>query len=239
MALFPWFYSVLSRSFRYDSVKAIKDKLRPLKQALFGKDGIYAVIDLVKLSKKQRDDDVFVVFDVGAAVGDTALTFLRSFPKAKVYCFEPHRESFLRLRKRTAQFGERIRCFNFGLYDKEAELDFFVNKESDSSSFIPPSSDSTPPKEVRKVKVRRLDDVARELGIRKIDFLKIDVERAERNVLEGGRNILQQTENVFVEILPRHKGLRSHDYIEVFERLYEAGLDFAGVYGDFFFSRIL
>lgn len=237
MSLLETIYGLIARSFRYRPVKKIKNILRPVKHFLLGKDGIYRAIDIVK--EQNGGDDILVVFDIGAAVGDTALTFLRSFPQAKVYCFEPHRESFLRLQKRTAQFGERVHCFNFGLYDKEAELDFFVNKESDSSSFIPLSSDSTPPKEVRKVKVRRLDDVARELGVRKIDFLKIDVERAERNVLEGGRNILQQTENVFVEILPCRKGLRSHDYIEVFECLHEAGLDFAGVYGDFFFSRTL
>ena len=91
---------------------------------------------------------------------------------------------------------------------------------------------------VDKIPVRKLDDVVDELGVTHIDFMKIDVEGAEKEVFECGEKTLGMTDNAFVEIVPARKGAHSHDYIEVFEQLHKAGFSLAGIFSDFFFTKI-
>ncbi|MEK7507467.1 MAG: FkbM family methyltransferase [Patescibacteria group bacterium] len=222
--------------FKYGPVKKLKATLRPIKHFLFGKKEIYEVIDIVKRNN-QGSEDCRVVFDVGAAVGDTAVTFLKSFPKATVYCFEPLPESFAALKRNIAGFGERVRCFNFALSDRNGVADFYMNANHDSSSFV------TKPSGVGgatiKVNVRRLDDVIRELGIEKIDFMKVDVEGWEKEFIDGGKTAFKEKiDNLFIEINPVYcGGERKHFYIDVLEMIYAAGFSWVGVFGDFFFTK--
>lgn len=48
------------------------------------------------------------------------------------------------------------------------------------------------------VPLRRLDDVARECGLKRMDFLKIDVEGAEWMVLRGGEESIRKHRPVIV-----------------------------------------
>src|SRR5687768_17470636 len=56
---------------------------------------------------------VSVVFDVGANVGQSALRFTAGFPEARIYCFEPVKETFSRLRENVSRY-ERISCYQIG-----------------------------------------------------------------------------------------------------------------------------
>lgn len=58
------------------------------------------------------------------------------------------------------------------------------------NSLRPPAVDE--PVRAVRVAVRRLDDVLAELGVRKVDFLKLDVEGAELSVLYGAMKLLQR-----------------------------------------------
>lgn len=55
-------YSLISKTFKYKFVRDIKERLRPLKQKLVGRNGIYYAIDVVNRLKK---GDVKTVFDLG------------------------------------------------------------------------------------------------------------------------------------------------------------------------------
>jgi FkbM family methyltransferase len=123
--------------YQYDSVKRIKSALRPLKHILFGREGIYAVVERAKALSGQRGREIATVFDVGAAVGDTTELFLKEFPRAEIYCFEPLPDSFSRLQKRVGKQG-RVHLFNFGLDNTSGEAKFYVAPYRDSSSMIPP-----------------------------------------------------------------------------------------------------
>ncbi len=92
--------------------------------------------------------------------------------------------------------------------------------------------------EKREIQVICLDDFAREQKIKHIDFIKIDVEGVEKEVLEGGKETFQnKIDNVFIEISPLRKGLHSRDHLDIFQFLYERGFTFIGSYGDYFFSK--
>ena len=230
------FYNFLAKHWRTEAGMKLKDKLRPLKHSLVGKNGIYKAVERANELEASAGREVTVAFDVGAAIGEAALPMLRAFPKANLYCFEPIPYQFERLKKRTEAFRNRTQYFNHALYNKNDEAVFNIwPNHPDGSSFIKEAGS----REAISVKRRRLDDVIKELNVSHIDFLKIDVEGVEKEVLEGAEKTLKVTDNVFVEISPLRKGLHSHDYIDAFELLHRAGFSFEGVYGDYFFTKLL
>ncbi len=235
--IIPSLYRFISKSFDNDTVKDLKDILRPVKHALVGPQGIYQVIEIIKEQSMKEGRQMSTIFDIGAAVGDTARPLLKNFPNATVYCFEPLPVSFARLTQRTAAYGNRAKLFNYGLYNKNGSIDFHVSEHAESSSihFVNPHYKGVG---IQKVSVRRLDDVVRELGVAHIDFMKIDVETAEKELLEGAPQTLKITDTIFVEIVPVSKGPHNHDYIDTFEYLHRAGFSFVGVLGDFLFTKM-
>lgn len=231
---------ILEILYKYDSLRAVKDFLRPLKHFIFGKNDIYYVAEQIK---KARGDlyPIKVIFDVGAAVGDKTLTFLKEFPNSTIYCFEPQGISFSRLKKRTKSRKNRLLYFNYGLYNKNCKMQLLIYSYRDASSLLPMQNymkkESRNEVGKERIIVHKLDDVCGELNISRIDLIKIDVEGVEKEMLEGSINMLKKTDNVYVEISPLRKGVHSRDYIDVFNILHEAGFTFMGEYGDYWFSK--
>ncbi len=231
---------VLERLYEYDSVRAAKDRIRPLKHFIFGKGDVYLVTDLINQARR-ADHPVRSVFDVGAAYGDKTLTFLKAFPQSTIHCFEPQTASRRRLIRRTARWRERVVVHDYGLFAENCVVDLRVYSYPDASSILPV------PKFMRDegktevgteaVTLRRLDDCLAELSATEIDVLKIDVEGVEKEVLQGAARALAITGNVLVEISPLRKGPHSRDHIEVLALLHDAGFTLMGQYVDYWFSK--
>lgn len=117
-------------------IKEMRDFIRPLKHFICGKDDIYRVIDEIKERKGCKG--VKIIFDVGAAIGDRTITLLKSFPEATVYCFEPLTTSYQQLKRRAVSYGSRVKLFNFGLYNQNGRINFYVISPRNSSSILPP-----------------------------------------------------------------------------------------------------
>lgn len=226
--------------YAYDSVREVKDYLRPLKHLLLGKDDIYYVVDVINRAR-QLSNPVRTVIDVGAATGDKTRTFLRVFPHATVYCCEPQALARQRLLKRTARWPNRVVVFPCGLYrdNRTASLRLYSYRDA---SFLLPLQHYM--REEGKweaghewVTLRKLSDLVEELGLTRIDLLKSDVEGVEKEVLEGSVKILDRVDNIFVEISPLRKGPHSNAHIGIFTLLHQGGFTFMGVYNDFWFSK--
>lgn len=80
---------------------------------------------------------------------------------------------------------------------------------------------------------KRREDIVR------IGLVKIDVEGAEKEVLEGGRETFKnKVDNVFVEISPHRHAARSTEHmVDIFTFFKECGFIFIDKYGDYFFSK--
>ncbi|WP_447974987.1 FkbM family methyltransferase [Nitrospira sp. Kam-Ns4a] len=182
-----------------------------------------------------------MILDVGSADGDKTITFLKSFPSARVLCFEPQRSKHARFHRRVAQWKDRVELFDVGLWNANTTLRMSVYSYTDASSILPIQPylerQGKTVVGIESIQVQRLDDVLRNRGIGHVDFMKIDVEGVEKEVLEGARETLQIIDNVYVEISPLRKGPHSRDYIDAFSLLHEAGFTFMGVYGDCWFSK--
>lgn len=246
MSLSDSFYRTIGRFYKYDAVRDVKDALLPLRHAVFGKKGFYKALDVARGYHAGKYE---TVFDIGASLGDKTRVLARAFPQAKLHAFEPIPEVFERLRQRTSAFGGRVVCHNVGLSNVSGSVDMYASDDASlktggggASSLVPwekqwgmekPSEGA-----VRTVAVRRLDDAWKEMGSPHIDFIKIDVESSERELIEGGREALAETDAVFIEIMPLRRGPRSHYYLDVLEALHGLGFSLVGVHEDFLFVRI-
>lgn len=131
-----------------------------------------------------------VIVDIGAGRGEDVFAFSRAVgPTGRVYAIEPHPQSYLVLRK----FCEWNRLANVitaqrACIDDRADLQIETLPvwESNYVRTGELSPTSFPVKGVC------FDDLARELGIGRIDYLKMNIEGAERLALMGCRGALAQ-----------------------------------------------
>lgn len=115
-----------------------------------------------------------VVVDGGASYGSYALTACAS--GATVYAFEPERTVFTDLVRNVELNGWQDRCrpFNCGLWDRTDVVSM--------SSYAPHWATSAISGDYQ---MRALDDVVTELGLDRIDWVKLDVEGAEEKAVRG------------------------------------------------------
>ena len=226
--------------YKYDSVRALREYVRPLEHFLLGKREIHFVAEAINQARGPSNP-VRVVFDVGAAIGEKTLACLKYFPQAIIHSFEPQSSSRRRLIKRTSRWRKRVVTHDYGLYNENATINFHLYSSVDASSILPISEFRKGRVEVgtEPITVRRLDDCVTELSVAKIDFMKVDVEGVEREVLEGAIRTLHIVDNIFIEISFFSLGRTplSTNHIEVFRLLHDSGFTLVGQWGDYWFSR--
>ena len=113
-----------------------------------------------------------VIFDIGAFKGDTAYFFSKKCSnKARIYAFEPDDYAFQILEKIKNKYKlNNVITKNILLSNAEKEIDFVSMIEN------------TP---TIKKNAITIDKFVEENNIEKIDYIKMDVEGAEKNILEG------------------------------------------------------
>jgi FkbM family methyltransferase len=145
-----------------------------------------------------------VVFDVGASAGIYSLAALDARPDSTVHAFEPTPEIAAGLR-RTAQINglDTLVVHQSAVtnYDGQAILRRCGEVEggNEGMNFIVPDRFEDGAERVRAV---RLDTVCAELGIERIDLLKLDVQGSEADALEGAAGLLARGAigTVFMEL---------------------------------------
>lgn len=144
-----------------------------------------------------------VALDVGANVGHHTLAYSRIF--GTVHAFEPNPVVFGQL-ERAVRFNrvDNVTLHAYGLWDRDAVLEFNVPPAGNTGmgSFkeeIPGMGDAAK----LVLPVRLGDDVLADAGIERIDFVKIDVQGAEGEALDGlARTLARSRPLVWVEISP-------------------------------------
>jgi hypothetical protein len=130
-----------------------------------------------------------------------------------------------------------------GFYDKNSSVSFNISPHADSSSMLEPFPGSQE-QYVGKdfIEVQRLDDFMKRESIKKIDFLKIDVEGVEKELLIGGIETLKhRVDNLFIEISLSKKGIYSSNYIDVLKLINTAGFALVQIWENenFFFTKLI
>jgi FkbM family methyltransferase len=131
-----------------------------------------------------------VVFDVGANVGDWTAEALFINPRAQYHLFEPSPTTLQSLEKRA--FPGNVIVNNAGLGAAEGEMDLFVFGDGlGANSLYDRRGTDAVEQRRERVRITTLDAYCAGRTIDRIDFLKIDVEGHELEVLRGAAGLLQ------------------------------------------------
>ncbi|MEO8144880.1 MAG: FkbM family methyltransferase [Betaproteobacteria bacterium] len=163
---------------------------------------------------------VRTVLDIGANVGATALHFSQIFPNAQIFAFEPAPDNFVVLERNIAN-SKRIRSFNFGLGAEDAALDLFHSDDpANFGGYSLHLAGSDPSKKVR-IRIRNAATVLAELGVEKIDVVKIDTEGAEWDILTSlPEGVLRTAQYITGEL----HGNKDFALLEYLSRWFDVGV---------------
>jgi len=135
--------------------------------------------------------------DVGAHIGNHSVFFANFF--SSVDCFEPQPDNYYLLKFNTKKF-QNIRTFNFGSSDIDEHQYLYTPNPTDTgfSTIYGTELESANEKNMEnhmnnskiKVELKNLDNFYKENKIKKISFIKIDVEGHEYKSLMGLKNTI-------------------------------------------------
>jgi FkbM family methyltransferase len=148
-----------------------------------------------------------VVVDVGSNIGEFSLYVVSK--GAQAYAFEPDPSVFACLSRNLRQVTNAT-AFQLALWNERTTLRFFRAPDKADSSFFEPDSKI---QEVIQMEACRLDDVADIAALERIDFLKIDGEGAEPEILQGAVRTLQRTGRVSIDVGPERLGESTRDTV--------------------------
>lgn len=170
------------------------------------------------------------VLDVGANVGQSALKFRRWWPNAKIFCFEPVRDTFATLSSAVTELTD-VQCFNIGFGDETGTLSMILTDKSLTSHLLRAGETATPGTS-EQVRIERLDDFCAAHGLDSIGYLKIDAEGFDLKVLQGGSELLRKGAFDFIQIeAGMNPGFPEHvPFVDLFGYLTSNGYDLFGIY---------
>ena len=134
--------------------------------------------------------------DVGAALGLFSLDLWRLVgPSGRIIAIEPAESNTKLLARNARTNSATIKIIQAAATNEDGIREFFLTPSSDSHAFYHhPLID---PSRTVRVRTVRLDTV-----IEKADFIKIDVEGAEMEVLQGAERLLKDRPPLVVEWVP-------------------------------------
>lgn len=162
--------------------------------------------------------DGWVVVDIGAGLGDFAICVASKHPYSTVYAYEPFPESFTMLEKNLdLNQVQNVKAFPYAVSGQVGFIDLhIVSKEAvqQSTAFKLDRSQSS-----IRVQSTTLDHILDEIHSGRCDYLKMDCEGAEYNILfSASDSALQRIKYICLEY---HDGVTefSHqDLVQFLER---------------------
>jgi FkbM family methyltransferase len=182
-----------------------------------------------------------IVVDIGAHMGRYTIPSSRSVGESgKVIAFEAHPYNFrilqhnLKLNKLT-----NVTTLNRAVYSKKANLKLYLPDEDQGytmhhsvmTNYLSTKYNNEIEQKYIEVEADTLDNLLKSRGITTVNWIKIDVEGAEYEVLNGAREILSTNNpiSILVEVHgkdtygPTIELLRSNNFNIEFERTYDNG----------------
>ena len=172
-----------------------------------------------KLHSRKRAADV--IFDVGANIGEYAKELRTGFGvDSRIYCFEPGAAAFEKLLENTHQ-DRGISAHQFGLGETEGTFTLFFDKPESTiaSLYDLPTNHPWKGDRTEQVEIQTLDHFCRDNAISHINFLKIDVEGHEIQVLKGASEMLASNQIDYIQFEFGFRQMDSHGYFRDFYHL--------------------
>ncbi len=136
-----------------------------------------------------------VILDLGANEGQSTREFLELYPEAIIHAFEPAPATFAKLQ---GNVGDKpnVTPVNQAIGSVAGTATFHINSYDQTNSLLPLTPDgpygrrNVAPEEEVEVTVTTLDDYAAKVGLKHVNFCKIDTQGCSQATLEGARSLL-------------------------------------------------
>ncbi|MBI1938134.1 MAG: FkbM family methyltransferase [Ignavibacteriales bacterium] len=162
-------------------------------------------------------NEIKTVVEIGALDANDSQYFKKVFPSAEVYAIEALPDNY----NKYLNGLNDIVCINAVISDRDGEVDFYKKKINGIHSIFNRGNEYG--NEVIKLPSYRFETLAKKYNIEKVDMMKIDVEGAAIEVLEGMGGLLSTVKIMHLESesYPFFEGQKLHN--EVVKYLEEKG----------------
>ena len=150
---------------------------------------VYSNGELTVLKKMARLNPN-VMIDGGANIGKYSLLIQDTNPQATTYAFEPVRETCEILTKNIEQYSNII-PIQKGLYKEKTTMEINLFDSNTHSSIFDINMVMTESNKTTTIDLIKGDDFMVDQKIDQVDFLKLDLEGAEYDAIEGFRESLK------------------------------------------------
>lgn len=185
----------------------LKEKLRIIFRILesyriIPSNRLYEQYILKIYEKRYRVQKGDIVVDAGACFGMNTLKFSKAAGKeGKVVSIEPNESNLIDIRRIIRLHRlKNVVVIPKALWNKKSEMKFYCHSSPGSHSLV----DKRNVKEIVEIRVDTMDDILKDLKIDKVDFIKMDIEGAEIEALEGAKETLRNND-VKLAIASYHK----------------------------------
>jgi FkbM family methyltransferase len=142
-----------------------------------------------------------IVFDVGAHMGDSSEVYLARFPGSHIFCFEPVEDTFRHLQD-NLKGNNRVDCCKLALGSSKGKGEMVLHGNADRFFLLGQSKDLPTDDTVttESVDIVTLDEFCHKKRIDHINYLKIDTEGGDLDVLKGAVKMLTEQRIDLVEV---------------------------------------
>lgn len=157
-----------------------------------------------------------VVIDAGAYTGLFSIYAAKKVgKKGRVIAYEPDPYNRIILRRNMMLNNvSNITVVPKGLYDKDTIIGFDI--QGISSTIVDKKNNGI--KTMNKIQVAKLDTEVKRLKLPKVDFVKMDIEGAEIEAVNGAKETIKSNSAIHFAIASYHmvKGKQTREYLEKF-----------------------
>ena len=156
-----------------------------------------------------REDAIIV--DLGANVGYTMVHLAHLYPKAHVYGVEMDIENFRIAKQNIAPFMDRCSIIHSAVWSENGEISY-GGVETNAFSIVNNTKNEN---KKNRIQAKTLDTIFKEFGLSRVDYLKMDIEGAEKFVLQHPENWIKNVKSMKIEI---HKPANIDDCMKILEK---------------------
>jgi FkbM family methyltransferase len=176
--------------------------------------------------------NIQTVLDIGANIGEFSAISASLFPMVRIYAFEPISECVESIKEKHIP---NITVHQIALGNQNGKTRFYISSWNPSSSLKQMGQrhkqnwPHTAENISTTVEVRRLDSFEADLNLKQDILVKVDIQGAEIEFIEGAKNTLSKAKVIIIEAgyvqLYEDEGM----FDGVYNRLKELGFSFRGV----------
>lgn len=196
------YLSIFARyQFRFFNIILFKLIIKSLGYNNYGNYSFTGELNLINIINKF---DLRMCLDIGANVGKYSKKLLEN-TDSNVIAFEPNRYCFKKLLKLEKKYPKKIMCFNIAISNKKGKKYLYygdkrselasMHRNANKLNFILNKN-----KNKMKIDCISLDEFCIKKKIKKIDFIKIDTEGHEQDVLIGSKKSIKKYNPKFIQI---------------------------------------